>query len=205
MSIEQTKIGSKTRDKILEAAIKLFAKKGFSGTTTKEVAEKAGVNEALIFRYFSTKKDLYGAIIEKKIEEDPAAIESTLEALKETRDDWLIFKSIAMRMLECVEKDPTFIKLLYFSALEGHELSGMFFGSYVQNQRMLLSNYMQGRVSEGVFKNVNPLLAARTFIGMIANYVTAQELFGEKKKGEFKKEEVVETFVKIFLEGVRNI
>ncbi len=205
MSIEQTKISSKTRDRILEAAIKLFAKKGFSGTTTKEVAEKAGVNEALIFRYFSTKRDLYGAIIEKKIEEDPGAIESTLEGFKETTDDWLIFKSLAMRMFEFVEKDPTLIRLLYFSALEGHELSDMFFESYVQHQRMMLSNYIQGRVSEGVFKNVNSLLAARSFIGMISNYIIVQELFGEKNKGEFKKEEVVETFVKIFLEGIRKI
>ena len=201
MSSEQIKIG--TRDKILESAIRLFAEKGFSGTTTREIAEKAGVNEALIFRHFSTKRDLYSAIIERKISEEPG-FEYPLEAFKETRDDWLIFKSIAIRMFDCVEKDPCFIRLLHFSALEGHELSDMFFDTYVQYQRMLLSDYIERRISEGAFKNVNPVLAARAFIGMVINYILVQEIFGEKKRRKIKREEVADTFVKIFLEGIKN-
>ncbi|KRT66938.1 MAG: TetR family transcriptional regulator [Candidatus Dadabacteria bacterium CSP1-2] len=201
MSSEQIKIS--TRDKILESAIRLFAEKGFSGTTTREIAEKAGVNEALIFRYFSTKRDLYSAIIERKISEEPG-FEYPLEAFKETRDDWLIFRSIAIRMFDCVEKDPSFIRLLHFSALEGHELSDMFFDTYVQYQRMLLSDYIERRISEGAFKNVNPVLAARAFIGMVINYILVQEIFGEKKRRKIKREEVADTFVKIFLEGIKN-
>ena len=201
MSSEQIKIS--TRDKILESAIRLFAEKGFSGTTTREIAEKAGVNEALIFRYFSTKRDLYSAIIERKISEEPG-FEYPLEAFKETRDDWLIFRSIAIRMFDCVEKDPSFIRLLHFSALEGHELSDMFFDTYVQYQRMLLSDYIERRISEGAFKNVNPVLAARAFIGMVINYMLVQEIFGEKKRRKIKREEVADTFVKIFLEGIKN-
>ncbi len=199
MSSEQIKIS--TRDKILESAIRLFAEKGFSGTTTREIAEKAGVNEALIFRHFSTKRDLYSAIIERKISEEPG-FEYPLEAFKETRDDWLIFKSIAIRMFDCVEKDPCFIRLLHFSALEGHELSDMFFDTYVQYQRMLLSDYIERRITEGAFKNVNPVLAARAFIGMVINYILVQEIFGEKKRKKIKREVVVDTFVKIFLEGI---
>ena len=201
MSSEQIKIS--TRDKILESAIRLFAEKGFSGTTTREIAEKAGVNEALIFRYFSTKRDLYSAIIERKISEEPG-FEYPLEAFKETRDDWLIFRSIAIRMFDCVEKNPSFIRLLHFSALEGHELSDMFFDTYVQYQRMLLSDYIERRISEGAFKNVNPVLAARAFIGMVINYILVQEIFGEKKRRKIKREEVADTFVKIFLEGIKN-
>jgi len=201
MSSERIKIS--TRDKILESAIRLFAEKGFSGTTTREIAEKAGVNEALIFRYFSTKRDLYSAIIERKISEEPG-FEYPLEAFKETRDDWLIFRSIAIRMFDCVEKDPSFIRLLHFSALEGHELSDMFFDTYVQYQRMLLSDYIERRISEGAFKNVNPVLAARAFIGMVINYILVQEIFGEKKRRKIKREEVADTFVKIFLEGIKN-
>src|SRR3989304_5650061 len=87
MSSEQIKIS--TRDKILESAIRLFAEKGFSGTTTREIAEKAGVNEALIFRHFSTKRDLYSAIIERKISEEPG-FEYPLEAFTETREEWLL-------------------------------------------------------------------------------------------------------------------
>jgi len=48
------------------------------------------------------------------------------------------------------------------------------------------------------------LLAAKAFIGMVINYIIAQELFGEKKKKYRKREEVVEAFVNIFLEGIKK-
>jgi AcrR family transcriptional regulator len=190
------------KEKILESAMKLFAGKGFSGTTTKEIAEKAGVNEALIFRYFSTKRDLYGSIIEKKINEEPG-IEKPLERYRRTKDDWYILRSVALRMFDKCGGDPDFIRLLHYSALEGHELSDMFFDTYVEYINKLLSEYIKDRISDGAFKKVNPLVAARAFIGMVINYIIVQELFREKRKGNIKKEDLVESFVTIFLEGMK--
>jgi hypothetical protein len=69
---------------------------------------------------------------------------------------------------------------------------------------MLLSDYLEERISEGALKKINPLLAARAFMGMVINYIVEQELFGEKKKRELDKQEVVETFVQIFLFGIKN-
>src|SRR5438552_18219165 len=48
---------------IIAAAASLFAQKGFNGTTTREIAKTAGISEALLFRYFPTKRVLYAAII----------------------------------------------------------------------------------------------------------------------------------------------
>lgn len=192
-----------TREKILLTAIDLFAKRGFNGTTTKEIAEAAEVNESLIFRHFSTKKDLYGAIIEKKIDEEPG-IELPLQTYKDTKDDYLIFKSIAERMLDKCGNDSSFIRLLHFSALEGHELSDMFFSTYVEYVDMLLCDYIEGRIADGAFKNIHPLCASQAFIGMVVNHIIVQELFGGKKRNKVDNEELVETFVTIFLNGIKT-
>src|SRR6266702_4036750 len=48
---------------IVEAAVPLFARKGFAGTTTKEIAEAAQVSEALVFKHFPSKAALYEAIV----------------------------------------------------------------------------------------------------------------------------------------------
>src|SRR5437762_1771431 len=56
------------RNQIVAVAMDLFASKGFNGTTTKEIAEAAGVSEAIIFRHFAKKKDLYSAIIDSKMQ-----------------------------------------------------------------------------------------------------------------------------------------
>src|SRR5215510_6069311 len=60
------------RKAIVAAAVPLFARKGFAGTTTKELAEAAGISEALLFRHFPSKKHLYDEILRLGCEGDPA-------------------------------------------------------------------------------------------------------------------------------------
>jgi TetR/AcrR family transcriptional regulator, transcriptional repressor of aconitase len=60
------------RRAIVDAAVPLFARKGFAGTTTREVAAAAGVSEALLFRHFPSKQSLYREILRLGCEGDPA-------------------------------------------------------------------------------------------------------------------------------------
>src|SRR5260370_27592731 len=53
------------RQAIVEAAVPLFARKGFSGATTRELAEAAGVSEALLYRHFPSKQLLYSEILQQ--------------------------------------------------------------------------------------------------------------------------------------------
>ena len=55
------------RQKILDAAEKLFSQKGFNGTTTKELAANAGVHEAVLFRHFKNKRELYRTTLDLKV------------------------------------------------------------------------------------------------------------------------------------------
>jgi TetR/AcrR family transcriptional regulator, transcriptional repressor of aconitase len=64
--------GDERRKAIVTAAVPLFARKGFAGTTTKELAEAAGISEALLFRHFPSKKQLYSEILRLGCEGDPA-------------------------------------------------------------------------------------------------------------------------------------
>src|SRR5258708_13065527 len=57
---------------IVDAAVPLFARKGFAGTTTKEIAEAAHVSEALVFKHFPSKAALYEEILQLGCEGDPA-------------------------------------------------------------------------------------------------------------------------------------
>lgn len=191
-----------TKDKILSAAIALFSHKGFNGTTTKEIASKACVNEALIFRHFSTKKELYGSIIEKITSDDPVG-NSLFDNYKNINDDGFFFTSLANWMFDKSRKDRAFIRLLYFSALEGHELSNMFLDNYIFNLRKVISEYIEIRISDGAFKKVNSLLAARAFLGMVGNYIISQEIFGEKKNEKVDKA-AIKTFVRIYIDGLNK-
>lgn len=180
--------------------MQLFAKKGFRGTTTRDLATQAGVNEAIIFRHFNTKEELYSAILEHKAAETRSARFEEIEQLAAGTDDQKFFETLGRAVLERHETDSTFMRLLLFSALEGHELSDMFFASMAS--RNPIAEYIQRRIEEGAFRPVNPELAARMLFGMFFAFVMGQEIFGLKKTQPHDRDEVVRTFVSIFLSGI---
>lgn len=189
------------RQLIIQAALTLFSQKGFRGTTTREIAREAGVSEATIFKHFATKEALYSAIIDAK-----AHAEEVLEAAREaaaTRDDARVLTAVATTILSRVEKDPAFMRLLLYSALEGHALSEMFFGTQVRRTHQFLTDYLASRIGEGAFRAVDPLLAARGFIGTVVHYLLIHELFGIPRPAHLSSTGVIAIYVDIFLRGLR--
>src|SRR5437016_4267685 len=154
------------REQILDVAMELFARLGFRGTTTRAIAETARVNEAIIFRHFPTKEDLYWAIIERKIQTSGrrGMMQETLAA---GGTDLEIFSAIAERILRRTRQDADITRLLLFTALERHELSEEFFRKHVAGQFELLAAYVRRRIAAGAFREVDPELAARSFLGML--------------------------------------
>jgi AcrR family transcriptional regulator len=120
---------SEKRQEIIKAAIEVFARNGFRGTTTRDLATRADVNEAIIFRHFNTKQELYRAILEEKVSQGRGARCEENRQLIEAGDDRKFFEAVGHQFLERHETDSTFMRLLMFSALEGHELSQMFLTS----------------------------------------------------------------------------
>src|SRR5262245_6848881 len=102
------------RQDILNAAMELFSRKGFRGTTTSDLAYQAGANEAIIFRHFKTKEELYTAILQHKAEENRNARSDELEHLSTGTDDAKFFEVFGKTFLERHERDSTFLRLLLF-------------------------------------------------------------------------------------------
>ena len=182
---------------LIAAAASLFAAKGFNGTTTKEIAKAAGVSEALVFKYFPTKRTLYGAILAEKVTVNELL--EPVEAAAQKRDDHRVFTLIASYRIR-PGVDSTLLRLLLFSALEGHELSEMFFGKHHKVFYDHLAAYIRTRIEDGAFRPVDPLLAARAFIGMIAHHRLLHEIFGVPMYQSH--EHTVATYVDLFLTGL---
>ena len=60
---------AKTRQLLLDAALRRFAREGYAATTVRDIAEDAGVNVALIARYFESKEGLYGTALQEAVDE----------------------------------------------------------------------------------------------------------------------------------------
>lgn len=109
------------RKAIVNAAVPLFARNGFSGTTTREIAEAAGISEALLFRHFPTKKALYREILRLGCEGDPAL--EKLASLEPSTQTLVSIVRFMMRRfvlgsdVERAELDPR-LRLVLHSFLE---------------------------------------------------------------------------------------
>lgn len=189
------------RLQIIQLAMPLFARLGFNGTTTRRIAQRAGINEALIFRHFPRKLDLYWAVLEHKCRATKGRRELK-EQLNVQGDDLKVFAALAEDVLRRNTEDQTLSRLLLFSTLEQHRLSHRFFRTFVAQYYEKLAEFIRQRVAEGRFRQVDPLLAARGFLGMVIYHFLIQELFGGKRYQKFETEHVANTLADIWLRGV---
>jgi len=191
--------GRERQASIIAAAAFLFAQKGFNGTTTRKIAKTAGISEALLYRYFPTKRALYAAIIAAKSQ--LSQLMASIEEAAEKRDDATVFTLIAKFRIHR-GADPTLLRLLLFSALEGHELSDIFFRNRHRVFYEFLAGYIARRARDGAFRRVDPLLAAQSFIGMIVYHRLLHDIF--RVPAHCSSEDAVAGYVGVFLEGLRS-
>ncbi len=189
---------------IIDSATALFSKHGLKGTTTREVAKAVGISEATIFKYFASKEELYTAIIDVKAHAQREHILGVIKPLAEARDDAALLRTLATELIERTQTDPTFMRLLFFSALEGHAMADLIFRQRVQTLDVFLGGYFAERIAAGAFRPVDPLQMAWNFIGMVTFHVLLHELFGQKPPPHLTRELAVEEMVATFLGGVRS-
>ena len=189
------------REAILREGMRCFAAHGFSGTTTREVAARVGLTEAALYRYYPSKESLYSAIIARKIQTPPLV--ETLAEDAARRDDVAVFKGIARGVLERGARDPEFVRILFFTALESHELAAPLFASHVGPLREFVTSYVRQRIEEGAFRPIDPVLGARAFLGMIRDHLIVCVVHDPAEASRQPLDKVVSTFVELFLTGIR--
>jgi AcrR family transcriptional regulator len=196
--------GEERRAQILSVAMSLFSQRGFRGTTTKEIAQGAGVSEAMVFRHFANKEELYSAILDFKAcagsLEDPRAC--VAEAIRR-KDDFAVFSGLARELMRRHESDTEFLRLLTHSALEGHELAQMFWERNVRELYDFLGGYVRERQREGAMRAVDPVIVVRAFLGTVIHHSLNNTLWDTRRSLlDIPNERAADEFARILLEGV---
>jgi TetR/AcrR family transcriptional regulator len=189
------------RQEILNAAEKLFSQKGFKGTTTKDLAARAGVHEAVLFRYFNSKHDLYQATLELKISRNRHSALEQMEQSAKSRDDRRFFEALAIGLLKRFEEDPSIPRLILYSALEHHEPAKVTTERQLRVEQPTL-DYISKRMRDGAFRKMDPNHAVFAFGAMLFGYIVRQQILGMSKHKSHDRRKIARDFVTIFLEGM---
>lgn len=202
--------GDERRGQILQAALELFSKHGFAGTTTKEIARISGVSEALVFRHFATKDELYNAILEGKACQMRAfrplnGDNDELSTAMEQKDDSTVFYRLALDALNAQQSDPRFMRLLIFSALEEHDLSERFFKESVSRIYDFIGDYIKLRQKDGDFRKIDAVVVVRAFHGMVVHHSLNNVLWNKSRTlVDITNEKAAREFSDILLHGILN-
>jgi len=188
---------SGTADKILLAAIDLMAENGYHGTTTKEIAAQAGVNEVTLFRHFGSKQKLleaafdrfhYGNEMEKLFRERLSG---------ELKADLLFISRTYHRIMNRNRK------LIMIVQKEGNNLPERVHERalrHPQQLKRLLTDYFSAMAERGKIVPSRPDLVALSFMWM--NYGAFISKLGENPGPDVTLDDFIEESVSLFVRGI---
>ncbi|MGQ9582632.1 MAG: TetR/AcrR family transcriptional regulator [Thermoplasmatota archaeon] len=199
MGVERPARASKTRAKILDAALREFAAKGYAATTTRRIAERAGVNEVTIFRHFGSKRGLFLALVRRwtDLRSELSGIE--LEPSGDVAADLARFGSLIYAIL--MER-RLFMRLMLDEVRRNprqwRHVSGAPFTALDA-----LRSYFERARRKGLVRSVDPYLAALGFLSFFVRSVMVETFLG-RDAFITMNEATIRDFARLYVDGLRR-
>lgn len=189
------------RDQILEAALRVFADKGFAETTMDEVAADAGLAKGSLYVYFPTKEDLLRKLLSRftLLPELPQMMDSIREMPPRTGIPKLVTQ-IWLRFRERRELARVVVREIHSNA----ERARIFNEEVGLRAYRLLADYLAAWMKRGELKRADPLATAQCLFGMLWFFLLSQELMSGKEMQPLSDKAVSRVVSQMFLEGAAS-
>ena len=192
------------RRQLIRGAVGLFSRHGFSGARTKDIASACGVSEAILFRHFATKEDLYRAILDEQQQDSGAeAWLREMQGLAARRDDAAVIRGLVAHILKSFRENAAFHRLLLFAFLDGHVLADLFHQRQGWPTFEFLRDYFEQRQKEGAFRKRDSAVAVLFLICATVQYGMSRHLFGVAGLPS-NDDEIAGQFAAFALEGLKR-
>jgi AcrR family transcriptional regulator len=197
MAEETQSKGETTRIAIEDAAVDLFMEHGYHATSMRQIAEHAGLALGGIYNHFSSKEELFEAII---IDKHPykQVLPAILQAEGESAEDFL--RSAAQIIFAEFDLRPDYMKLMFIEMLEfkgvhGAKMITEVFPKVFPVFERLVKNSKSLRVS-------NPAVLVRSFFGMIISFYITKAVINNTAIANILPANSSDAYVDIFLHGI---
>jgi AcrR family transcriptional regulator len=187
-----------TRDKILKAAQKLFARNGYDGTTTKELAEKSGIAEGTLFRHFPNKKAI---LVEVATQGWVDLLTDLLTELSEIASYEAISQVMYKRMLRLGD-NYDMMRVCFMEVQLHQDLRERIQSEVVEKMTDVAEAFFQTAMERGVYRKMNPRVIAQVFLGMFVVAGFSHETIAQPGASPAEVKEMAEGLADIFLNGV---
>lgn len=186
------------RQSILEAAIKLFAEKGFRGTTTRELAGAVGVSEPVLYEHFPSKRELFVALLDYSTAGALDRLRRASQVSLESRDDRLFLMQLATLIMDIHLRTPEIIRVMDNAMLEDPELAAH--ECKIRNAFVgIIKDYLEIRMDSGALRRVDPGVVALAVGGMFMKVAH----LAMTAPNEVDPESVIDQMVDLILYGLK--
>lgn len=187
-----------TRTRILKAAQRLFASLGYDGTTTRELAQAAGVAEGTLFRHFANKKAI---LIEVATQGWIEILTDLLTELSEMGSYKAVAQVMRRRMWN-FQKNADMMRVCFMEAQFHPELRDRIQSEVIGKMSDVAEAFFQTAMDKGIYRPMNPKIVAQIFLGMFAIAGFSHNTMMEPDASPQAMQEMAEGLADIFLNGV---
>ncbi len=189
------------REQIMDAALRVFASKGFDRASNKDIASEAGITTGLIYHYFASKGELLKSLLEER---SPLYKIRQLYTEMETQPPEIVLRSLANRVLDLVEdtKIQHVFRIFLPELLFNKTISSMGLNG-IQEGTRFLADYFQKQMDQGNLRQADASLAAQTFMGGVMGFILRRQLLHDPMALKYSRAEVVDYLVESTLQGLR--
>jgi len=157
---------TKTEEKIIEAATEIFLEKGKDGARMQEIAERAGINKALLHYYFRNKKNLHSEVFKKEVQN---FFDGLFSAMSSEKDFEAVLQNFINSYIDKLAQRPEIIRFIIWEIQQG---SG-FFADLMEEifkehhfLKMPLAEKIEEAISVGRIRSLDPVQLTFSIIGM---------------------------------------
>ncbi|XWK90932.1 MAG: TetR/AcrR family transcriptional regulator [Phormidium sp.] len=187
-----------TRNRIIKAAQKLFARQGYDGTTTRDLATAAGVAEGTVFRHFPNKKAI---LIEVATQGWVEILTDLLTELSEMESYEAVGKVMRQRMLN-FHKNGDLMRVCFMEAQFHEDLRDRVQTEVIDKMTNVAEAFFETAMERGIYRKMNPRIVAQVFVGMFAIAGFSHNTIMEPQASPQEMKEMAEGIADIFLNGV---
>lgn len=182
MELPDLKMPEKEK-RILEAAIAVISEKGFSASSTSEIARLAGVAEGTIFRYFKTKKDILRGILILLVNiiGAPLILDSFKKILfnEEQKDLRSIIKALLQDRFALMEEIYPMLRIVVTEAMYHEDIRKILYDKIISRALEIFKLFREEMVAKGLMNdNIDPMVASRSIYGNLVGFFVYRKYIG---------------------------
>jgi AcrR family transcriptional regulator len=189
---------AQTRDRILQAAQRLFASQGFDGTTTRDLAQAAGVAEGTLFRHFANKKAI---LVEVATNGWVEILTDLLTELSEMGSYKAVAQVMRRRMWN-MRKNVDMMRVCFMEVQFHQDLRDRIQIEVIDKMTDVAEAFFQTAMDKGIYRRMDAKLVAKVFLGMFAIAGFSDNTLIEPNASPQEMQQMAEGLADIFLNGV---